>query len=262
MRIVWGIALGLGLGLLLSAQTGLARSDKAHHQAASQTHRRAHAQNRTAVASRHHRVTSHRHPPKPEPLASKPLIVIDPGHGGPDPGAIGLSGTREKNLTLAAALDLRSVLQATGRYRIALTRTGDQSVSLAGRLAFAHSHDADLLIAIHADASRDRRARGASVYVRSGDAAAPLTASAGLQDSMIDQLSDDVHMAGAPARTAHLYVLASRTIPSVLVEMGFLSNRQDEALLRQAAHRRVVVQAIKDAVDDYFAALRKGASRT
>lgn len=247
MQICRGVVLGLVLGPLLSAQTGLARSQNPHH--AAQAHHHVHPHEKTAVAKR-------------EPVVSKPLIVIDPGHGGPDPGAVGVSGTLEKAITLAAALELRRALQATGRYRIALTRTGDQSVSLAARLAFAHSHDADLLIAIHADASRDRHARGASVYVRSGGATAPLAASAGLQDSMIDQLSDDVRMAGAPARAGHLYVLASRTIPSVLVEMGFLSNRQDESLLRQTAHRRVVVQAIKDAVDDYFAAIRKGASRT
>ena len=101
-------------------------------------------------------------------LHSRPLIVIDPGHGGRDPGAIGTAGTLEKTVTLAAAQELRRQLEATGRYRVALTRTGDRTVSLAQRLAFARSHEADLLIAIHADASRNHRARGASVYVGSG----------------------------------------------------------------------------------------------
>ena len=73
---------------------------------------------------------------------------------------------------------------------------------------------------------------------------------------MIEQLDDDVRMTETPARHAHLYVLGSRTIPSVLLEVGFLSNRQDESLLRQAAHRHVLVQAISDAIDDYFAAFR------
>jgi N-acetylmuramoyl-L-alanine amidase len=210
------------------------------------------------------------------------LIVIDPGHGGSDPGAIGVSGTLEKTVALATALELRRQLLASGRYRVALTRTGDRSVSLASRLAFARSHDADLMIAIHADASPDRHARGASVYVRSGEKTTYVATgaesagqiakalatpapraepgSAWLQYSMIDQLNDDVRMVATPARTAHLYVLAARDIPSVLLEMGFLSNRQDEALLKRRAHRNVLVQAMKDAIDDYFAGIRR--SRT
>jgi N-acetylmuramoyl-L-alanine amidase len=177
----------------------------------------------------------------PKQDEAKPLIVIDPGHGGSDPGAVGISGTVEKTVTLATALELRRLLMASGHYRVALTRTGDGSVSLASRLAFARTHDADLMIAIHADASLDRHARGASVY-------------------MIDQLNDDVRMVATPARTGHLYVLGARSIPSVLLEMGFLSNRQDEALLRRPAHRHLLVQAIKDAIDDYFAGIRR--SRT
>jgi N-acetylmuramoyl-L-alanine amidase len=210
------------------------------------------------------------------------LVVVDAGHGGYDPGAIGVSGTKEKAVTLATALDLRRALLASGRYRVALTRTTDRSVSLSDRLAFARGHDADLLIAIHADASPDRTARGASVYVSSGRKTTHLPASAEnasriagalstaaprpepgsswLQYSMIEQLDDDVRMTTDPARAAHLYVLGAHAIPSVLVEMGFLSNRQDEALLKQPAHRRIVVQAIKDAIDDYFAGIRN--SRT
>ena len=84
----------------------------------------------------------------------------------------------------------------------------------------------------------------------------------GSSTTMIEQLADDVRMVATPARAAHLYVLGSRTLPSVLLEMGFMSNRRDEALLRQPAHRRVLVQAIRDAIDDYFAAIRAPASRT
>ena len=218
----------------------------------------------------------------PKQDEAKPLIVIDPGHGGSDPGAVGISGTLEKTVTLATALELRRLLMASGHYRVALTRTGDGSVSLASRLAFARTHDADLMIAIHADASLDRHARGASVYVRSGEKTTHLATGAGsagqiadalstttprpepgsawLQYSMIDQLNDDVRMVATPARTGHLYVLGARSIPSVLLEMGFLSNRQDEALLRRPAHRHLLVQAIKDAIDDYFAGIRR--SRT
>ncbi len=186
----------------------------------------------------------------------------------------------EKNVTLQTAKELRGALEATGRYRIALTRTGDRTVSLAERLAFARTHDADLLIAIHADASPDHGARGASVYISNRAVTAHFTADQGnsreiakaladpepgsalLQYSMIDQLDDDVRMVATPARHAQLYVLGSRTIPSVLLEMGFLSNRRDEALLRQPAHRRVIVRAVRDAVEDYFAAIKHPDART
>jgi N-acetylmuramoyl-L-alanine amidase len=116
---------------------------------------------RTTVAhARPAKVKKHTATAKVRPdnnLASRPLIVIDPGHGGRDPGAIGTT-----------AQELRHQLEATGRYRVALTRTGDRTVSLAQRLAFARTHGADLLIAIHADASHNHSARGASVYVSSG----------------------------------------------------------------------------------------------
>jgi len=278
---VWPGGTGIGsavlLGLLfvlLIGQAHAARSGSGrHHHAASY---------RAPTLHNHAPKQAHRHvPARTEEASSRPLIVIDPGHGGSDPGAIGVSGTFEKSVTLATALELQRVLLATGHYRVALTRTGDRQVSLAGRLAFAQSRDANLLIAIHADASPDRHARGASVYVRSGekttrlatgavsaariaDALSPTPhpepGSAWLQYSMIDQLNDDVRMVGVPARTGHLYVLAARDIPSVLLEMGFLSNRQDEALLKRPSHKHVLVQAIKDAIDDYFAGIKR--SRT
>jgi N-acetylmuramoyl-L-alanine amidase len=250
-------------------------------------HRKPHP---TATAARSgHAATTVRQRPAKHNRSRKnstalPLIVIDPGHGGRDPGAIGVSGTMEKTIALAAAIELRRALEATGRYRVALTRTADRTVSLADRLRFARKRDADLLIAIHADASSNHDARGASVYVSSrgtttrlpagsgnagriaravsSDEVEPQPGSAWLQSTMIEQLDDDVRMVVAPARAAHLYVLGARTLPSVLLEMGFLSNRRDEALLRQPAHRRVLVQAIRDAIDDYFAAIRTSSSRT
>jgi N-acetylmuramoyl-L-alanine amidase len=216
-------------------------------------------------------------------ISNRPLVVIDPGHGGRDPGAIGKSGTQEKAVTLAIALELRRVLERTGEYRVAMTRSQDQTVSLSDRLSFARQRDADLLIAIHADASPDRSVRGASVYVSSGQGVRHLAAnagnssriaqalsqpdarlrpgSAGLQQSMIEQLADEVKMVVSPARDGHLYVLGSRSIPSVLLETGFISNRQDEALLKQPAHRRLLVEAIKDAIDDYFGGLKAAAPR-
>ena len=243
---------------------------------------------RTQVAAAHvrPRTTTPRPSVPAQDLADLPVIVIDPGHGARDPGAVGVSGTPEKTITLAVALELRSRLDATGRYRTRLTRSHDRFVSLADRLDFARQNHADLVIAIHADASPDRRARGASVYVRTGQETSEQVAvatngaaaggaqtvmagnvpreagSARLQYSMIDQLADDVRMVASPARSGHLYVLSSRTMPSVLVETGFISNAQDEALLKQPRYRGRLVGAIADAVEDYFRGLGSGASRT
>lgn len=187
----------------------------------------------------------------------RPMIVLDPGHGGQDPGAIGVGGSYEKNLTLAAALELRRQLLATRRYRVALTRTTDATVELAERVAFARAHQAALLISLHADsAPRNPAARGASVYVRSGgvrfrrtraNAPDPARLSHRLQAALVGSLAGRVPLVPAPARAAHLYVLSSR-IPGVLLEMGFLSNARDERALRTPAHRRRIAAAVVAAV--------------
>lgn len=232
----------------------------------------------------HARLSSHgshrRHLPPPRVIS--PLIVIDPGHGGGDPGAVGKAGTLEKAVTLRTALMLKRLLEAKQRYRVLLTRHDDRFVPLGERAALGRMHGAALVISLHADSSPDQRARGASVYVRSGGAlgtglkrvalggnasaaiARSLTAdrppqprpgSAWLQHAMIDNLDDDVRMTRAPAREAHLWVLANTDIPGVLVEMGFLSNRRDEALMRKPMHLLLIARSLRDAVDDYFAGL-------
>lgn len=209
-----------------------------------------------------------------------PLIVIDPGHGGQDPGAIGVTGLREKTVTLAAALELKRMLEAGGRYRVRLTRDDDTTVELSQRVAFARAQGASLLISLHADsASRNHAAHGASVYIRATNApprrvrARPRDIaralaneprsrdpSSRLQAALLQSLSDDVALTPAPSREAHLYVLATG-IPSVLLEMGFLSNRRDEAAMRNPAHRRVIAEAVVEAVDAYFARLRANPER-
>jgi len=198
------------------------------------------------------------HHAKPRQVArardTRPLVVIDPGHGGKDPGAIGPAGTQEKAVTLATARLLAQQLRATGRYRVVLTRVDDRFVPLGQRLAM--SRGAAMFISLHADASRNHRARGASVYTRSGPPArdAMFHGTARLQETMIDNLDDDVRMTGAPARQARLHVLANPKAPSVLVEIGFISNRQDEAQLRRPRHRATIAAAIREAVDEHFAA--------
>ncbi|RYY09634.1 MAG: N-acetylmuramoyl-L-alanine amidase, partial [Alphaproteobacteria bacterium] len=195
--------------------------------------------------------------------ALMPLVLIDPGHGGRDGGAVGLTGLLEKDVTLSTALELQRELRAQGRFRVELTRTADVGISLANRLARARTQQPALLISIHADASSDPRAHGASVYVRaepdqgttvklpatpaasgaisralSTGTANPPPGSSDLQKAMVEQLKDDVAMVHDPAREAHLYVLATSGVPSVLVEMGFVSNRHEERPLRTTRYRR------------------------
>ncbi len=222
------------------------------------------------------------HPRAPRRVAAaRPLIVIDPGHGGPDSGAIGVTGTLEKRVTLATALKLKHLLKATHRYRVAMTRKTDVFIPLAGRVAFARAHQASLFISIHANASPDRSAHGATVYVRPRQQGSKVThlaaqpgnttgiadalagpkppaapSSAWLQYTMIDNLDDDIQMVDTPAQQAHFYVLGATGIPSVLLEMGFLSNRHDEKLLNTAQYRAVIAAAIRDAIDDYFEELQ------
>jgi N-acetylmuramoyl-L-alanine amidase len=220
-----------------------------------------------------HNTARHRSPR--DSLRALPLVVIDPGHGGIDPGAIGLAGTLEKTVTLATAIELQRQLEGTRHYRVLMTRKQDTFVSLSQRLAFARLHKAALFISIHADASTDHQARGASVYVRSGISSGSTmmtrfngpkggiahalsvgqglrSGSALLQYAMVDSLDDDIRMADEPSRQGHLHVLACGDIPGVLVEMGFLSNKRDEALLKSVRHRFLVAKAIREAVDDYF----------
>ncbi len=207
-----------------------------------------------------------------------PLVVIDAGHGGADSGAVGPAGTMEKTVTLATAQELGRQLRAGGRYRVVFTRDSDVFVPLPARVKVALTNQAALMVSIHADASTDRRARGASVYVRPAQSAGPDVArlparggnsraigralaeparpaagSARLQLAMIESLNDDLSMVPDPARQGRFQVLGAVGIPSVLVETGFISNRKDEALLRQPRHRAVIARAIRDAVDSFFA---------
>lgn len=229
---------------------------------------------------------------------SKPLIMLDPGHGGRDPGAIGKSGTNEKHITLAAAQELRRLLETDARYRVELTRSRDAFVALDARVARARSRGAALFVSIHADALPDTSVRGASVYTLSSNASDAQTAALAKRENsadrflgpawkdtppevarilgslvrretqagsqriargMVGALNRDLPMLLNPSRHAGFAVLRAADIPSVLVEMGFMSNPVDEAALRKAEHRRVVANAMKLAIDGYFAAPTRAA---
>jgi N-acetylmuramoyl-L-alanine amidase len=232
-------------------------------------------------------VRSGARPPPP------PLVMLDPGHGGKDPGAIGVSGTYEKHVALATAEELKRQLEATGRYRVALTRARDVFVPLDDRVAHAESQGAALFVSMHADALSDHEVRGASVYTLSTTASDAQTAalaqrensadrfmgpawhnaspevarilaslvrqetrvgSVRLARGMVGSLDQELPMLPNPDRHAGFVVLKAADIPSVLVEMGFMSNPRDEAALRRPEHRVKVASAMKQAVEAYFAA--------
>jgi N-acetylmuramoyl-L-alanine amidase len=220
-----------------------------------------------------------------------PLVVLDPGHGGKDPGAVGYSGTYEKHVAFAAAQELARRLRTSGRYRVSLTRQTDDFIPLDDRVTIAQARGADLFISMHADAVADHAVRGASVYTLSDSASDPQSAalaahenaadrygglqagmspqvaqilaslvrhetraaSARLQRNAVTSLGQSVPLLDNPARHAAFAVLKSADIPSVLVEMGFMSNQRDEAALRQSGHRATVVAALHNAIDGYFA---------
>ena len=222
------------------------------------------------------------------------MVVLDPGHGGVDPGAISPHGLYEKNITLAAARELARELQATGRYRVALSRNRDVFVPLRERVARARFLHADLLLSIHADALPARSLRGFSVYTLSDQASDRETAGlaerenrddfiAGLKLSrqpreigailldlarrqtnnrslmlartVVGELGRAVPLLEKPHRSAGFVVLTAPDVPSALVELGCLSNPQDERLLPQHAYQQRLAQALLRAIDDYFAAV-------
>ncbi|MGX9393933.1 N-acetylmuramoyl-L-alanine amidase family protein (plasmid) [Nitrobacteraceae bacterium UC4446_H13] len=217
-----------------------------------------------------------------------PLIVLDPGHGGHDPGAIGVTGLYEKHVALKTAQSLKLALKKGGRCRVMLTREDDTFVPLDQRITTAQQHGAHLFVSMHADALSDPNTRGASVYslsLKASDAQtdelarrensvdpaamedykayspevasilASLAArethyfSGRLQDDLVAAFSRDVRLLRNPARRANFAVLRSSEMPSVLVEMGFMSNRADERLLQSDRHQAKIVAALKTGIE-------------
>jgi N-acetylmuramoyl-L-alanine amidase len=241
-------------------------------------------------------------PPAPEPLPSArarreverlTIVAIDPGHGGEDPGAIGPSGLREKDVVLAVALRLRERLNALPGLRAMLTRDGDFFVPLQDRVRKARRVQADLFVSIHADAFMTPRARGASVFALSSGAATSAAArwiadkeneadlvggvnqravkDAQVLRAMLDmstaaQIKDSLRVGDEVlqhiGRVGHLHkgrveqagfaVLKAPDIPSILVETAFISNPEEEALLRTAKYQDKLVDALVTGMRRYF----------
>jgi N-acetylmuramoyl-L-alanine amidase len=232
----------------------------------------------------------------PEAMAPKsgpPIIVIDPGHGGIDSGAIAPSGVEEKDVVLAVSKRLAEKLERTRQFRVILTRYDDTFLPLNDRVQMARMNAASLFISIHADSiSRgERNVRGASIYTasdRASDAEAARLAEKENKSDLIAGLdlstkSDDVAgilfdlahretknfsslfartlvgrmeaatpMHSNPLRSAGFIVLRAPDVPSVLVELGFLSNSQDVRLLTSDAWRDKVADAMTEAVQKFF----------
>jgi N-acetylmuramoyl-L-alanine amidase len=243
-----------------------------------------------------------RSPPKRRRAArGKPVIVLDPGHGGIDPGTRGRLGTREKYVTLNVARAIRRQLLATGRYKVVMTRSGDTFVPLRQRIVIARKAGGDLFISLHADALSIRSFRGASVYTlseqASDDEAAALAKkenkadiiagidlgreSGEVRNILIDLAQRETMNRSAllarfllaaldretklvshkKHRFAGFAVLRAPDVPSVLIELGYLSNAADERLLRSPRHHAKLARAIVRAIDRYIA-LQSKRSRT
>lgn len=217
----------------------------------------------------------------------KPVIVIDPGHGGHDPGAIGVKGTKEKTITSAAAKELQRQLLATGRYKVMVTRSRDIYVDHEERLRIARAGGADLFISIHADSAGNKTARGASVYTLAdraknrskrivnnqnwimdvdlakqsdpvGDILVDLaqrkteTQSEQFADVLLKNLGGSTQLIGNSHRRAGYFVLLAPDVPAVLLELGFLSNAKDEKLLNSSSHRMKVLRSVTRSINSYF----------
>ncbi len=228
--------------------------------------------------------------PAPQKRQGKQIVVIDAGHGGVDPGALGRKA-REKNITLRFAKIFAQQLRATGKYQVYLTRNHDVYIPLRQRVNIAHKHKADLFISIHADAIRKKSVRGMSVYtlseVASDKEAAALArkenksdilagvdfgdhppvvntilldlaqraaknSAAEFANLVVDKARHSTKLLERTHRFAGFRVLKSPDVPSVLIELGFLTNRKDEKQLLSKNWNKKVANSLVQAVDAFF----------
>jgi len=240
-------------------------------------------------------------PRKPgvRPKRNKRVIVLDPGHGGGDPGAIGKSGIYEKQIALAMALELSRQLKNSGRYITHLTRDKDVFIRLRDRVKISHSAGADLFISLHADSVKNPRISGPSIYTlseRASDRQAARLAekenksdlimgfdltpfdaniknifidltrresmnqSAILASYLVKGLKQSVKVLRNTHRFAGFAVLKAVDVPSVLIEMGFLSNKSDEMSLRSKRYRKKLSAAIINGIDNYFTTVEEASN--
>jgi len=223
-------------------------------------------------------------PPLPVPMLPPALrtVILDPGHGGDENGAMGAAGTLEKDITLAIARRLKAGLESRLGVRVLLTREADETVPLDDRAALANNNKGDLLISIHANASLRPEVAGAQIYYLSADEAGEearraaaarqsvpalgggtrdvemilwevaqvrhLSESAELAGIVEEQMRAAIHLNPRPVQQAPFRVLAGANMPAVLVEVGFLTNAGEEERLKSDAHQEAIARALLDAV--------------
>ena len=224
-------------------------------------------------------------------VPGRPIVLIDPGHGGRDPGATAVSGkVSEKQLTLATAFELRDLLVSRGRVRVALTREDDRYLTLEQRAAIARRLGAALFVSLHMDSAPNPLARGVTVYslsdVASSAEAARFAAaenraggalsseadgsvralladlalrgqmeqSAALASRLVRRAAGPVALRPRPHQFAAFHVLRRAETPAVLVEAGYISNADDEAMLATAAGRAPLINALARAIEADVAA--------
>jgi N-acetylmuramoyl-L-alanine amidase len=224
--------------------------------------------------------------------STRPLVVLDPGHGGIDSGAETPDGIKEKDIVLAFTQRLQEILIESGRFDVALTREDDSYMRLEDRVALARENRADMFVSIHADSFQQPEIRGASIYTRDENAtdvldrvlaerenksdiiagfSMPTTMAPQVVDILVDlmrremrvqsfmaaqsivsALEPSVELRRFPVRQADFFVLQAPDVPSVLVELGFLSNASDIANLTQSDWRDRTADAIARGISGYF----------
>ena len=228
-----------------------------------------------------------------EARGAKPVIVIDPGHGGIDSGTSTRAGVEEKKIVLKFARRLRDKLAAGGRFTVKMTREGDRFVALGARRELARRAKADLFISVHADSIRNGSVRGSTVYTLSEDASDEVAAALAIKENKSDliagvalgdvsgevsdilidlaqretnnlsvdfsvvlvrKLKRKIRLNKNPHRSASFVVLKAPDVPSVLLELGYLSNKKDAGALGSPRWQARAAQAINEAVGQYFRA--------
>jgi N-acetylmuramoyl-L-alanine amidase len=232
----------------------------------------------------------------------RPLVVLDPGHGGIDSGTHGAGGVSEKDVVLAFAKDLRAKIEASGKYRVLMTREDDSFLALTERVRVARAHNAALFISVHADAlpKKEGQAEGATVYTLSehasdaeaarladaenkADVIAGVDLSAEPDDvanilvdlaqretktfslqfarAVVNDLKGTARLHKRPLKSAGFVVLKAPDVPSVLIELGYMSDKEDLSHLTSEDWRKRIATVLAQAVDDFFGPRLAGAGR-
>jgi N-acetylmuramoyl-L-alanine amidase len=238
-------------------------------------------------------------PPTPQPAQPRTksfkTIVIDPGHGGKDPGARGQRGTEEKDITLKVALKLRDLLSKQAGIRVLMTRERDQFIELEDRAKFANGQDADLFVSIHVNSHPQRSVKGIEIYhfgqakdqraleVAARENGTPLN-STGVgweylvadlltakkieeslelawtaKEAMVTNLNGHYALVDHGVKTAPFYVLRYTSMPSILAEIAYISNSSEEELLRTSLFTTRVAEALEDGVKTFLTSAKLSA---